>query len=205
MSLGDITVASNYLSGNKSIRVNNLVPSLAAFAGVPNQVQIYHAATLGLKSQTSGVYSITSAGGNLISGLTFLSGTDGPWVAGDLVVLQFALPATGLELDQYASKITSDTAVSNTFTCDLSVSNWHTCTLGASSTIAVSNGVNGQQFTVVLVQDGTGSRAVTWFSGIKWAGGSPPTLTTTINKADIFTFKQTAAGAYYGMVAGQNF
>lgn len=51
----------------------------------------------------------------------------------------------------------------------------------------------------------TGTRTVTWFSGIKWAGGSAPTLTTTINKIDTIGIRVITAGsAYYGYVVGQN-
>jgi hypothetical protein len=46
--------------------------------------------------------------------------------------------------------------------------------------------------------------SVTWWSGIKWPGGTVPTLTATASKADIFTFIKTGAGAYYGFAAGQN-
>ena len=100
--------------------------------------------------------------------------------------------------------ITSDGDAS-TITFNLATSNWHTVTLGGNRTLALSNAVVGQQFTLILVQDGSGSRTVTWFSTIKWAGGTAPTLTTTLNKADIFTFKCYGSGTYYGMIAGQNF
>ena len=47
-----------------------------------------------------------------------------------------------------------------------------------------------------VVQDGTGSRTITTYNAysptatitIKWAGGSAPTLTTTLNKIDVLTF-----------------
>jgi hypothetical protein len=114
------------------------------------------------------------------------------------------LPTTALEIDQCQSVITSDNDGA-TITFNLATSNWHTVTIVGNRTLALSNPVTGQQFTLVLVQDGTGSRTVTWFSTIKWAGGTAPTLTTTAGKADIFTFKCYGSGTYYGMVAGQNF
>jgi hypothetical protein len=55
-----------------------------------------------------------------------------------------------------------------------------------------------------IKQDATGSRTVTWFSGITWAGGSAPTLTTTANKTDSFGFQQISSGAYLGFVIAQN-
>lgn len=80
----------------------------------------------------------------------------------------------------------------------------HKVTLGGARTLAISNGIVGQVFIIDLIQDGTGSRTVTWFSTIKWAGGTVPTLTTTANKIDSFGFIVTSAGNYQGYVIGQN-
>jgi hypothetical protein len=113
------------------------------------------------------------------------------------------LPSTGLVVNQHTSLITADTDAA-TITFNLAVSDWHTVTLAGNRILAISNEGTNQQFTIVLVQDATGSRTVTWWSGIKWAGGPAPVLTTTAGKADVFTFKQLSAGAYYGFVAGQS-
>ncbi len=114
--------------------------------------------------------------------------------------------STGISINQHIGIITTDTPGS-TITFDLSVTDWHSVTLGAgsgagNSTLALSNPTTGQQFTIRLVQDGTGSRTVTWFSGIKWPGGTVPTLSTAINKIDVFTFKCTGSGAYDGFTCG---
>ena len=60
-----------------------------------------------------------------------------------------------------------------------------------------------QQFTLIIIQGGSGSYTVT-FSGmtIKWPGGAAPTLTTAVGGIDVLTFKQISAGNYYGFVAG---
>lgn len=91
-----------------------------------------------------------------------------------------------------------------TITFDLDEANIHTVTLGGNRTLAISNEDAGQAFVIRLAQDGTGSRTVTWFSTIKWAGGSAPTLTTTASKADVFGFICTSSGNYDGYVIGQN-
>ena len=98
-----------------------------------------------------------------------------------------------------------------TVTCDLNSGNVHTVTLGGNRIIALTNATVGQKFMTRLVQDGTGSRTVTWFNTIKWAGGSAPTLTTTADKADILGFLCTAvsgassqSGSFDGFVVGQN-
>ena len=91
-----------------------------------------------------------------------------------------------------------------TVTFDLDVANTHSVTLGGNRTLALSNSDAGQKFIIRLTQDGTGSRTVTWFSTIKWAGGVAPTLTTTANKTDVFGFICTSAGNYDGFVVGYN-
>ena len=92
-----------------------------------------------------------------------------------------------------------------TATLDLSLANEHRITMPAGNiTIALSNDTNGQKFIVSITQDGTGSRTVTWFSTIKWAGGSVPTLTTTASKRDTFGFIRTGSGTYDGFIIGQN-
>lgn len=92
-----------------------------------------------------------------------------------------------------------------TATLDLSLGNNHEITMPAGNiTIAISNETDGQYFTIDITQDGTGSRTVTWFSTIKWADGSAPTLTTTANKRDSFGFKVTGTDTYDAFVIGQN-
>lgn len=87
---------------------------------------------------------------------------------------------------------------------DLSTS-LHQMTLTANITsMTVTNETVGQTFVIRLVQGGSGSYTASWFTTVKWAGGSTPTLTTTVGKADVFGFIVTSAGNYDGFVIGQN-
>jgi hypothetical protein len=96
-------------------------------------------------------------------------------------------------------------SASGTATLDLSLSNQHYITMPAGNiTIALSNATVNQIFLVTITQDSGGSRTVTWFSTIRWAGGSAPTLTTTASKRDVFGFIRTGSGTYDGFVVGQN-
>lgn len=96
-------------------------------------------------------------------------------------------------------------AGSATATLDLALSNQHDIQMPAGNiTIALSNDTNNQIFMVNITQDGGGSRTVTWFTTIRWAGGAAPTLTTTGNKRDSFGFRRTGSGTYDGFVIGQN-
>ena len=91
-----------------------------------------------------------------------------------------------------------------TDTFDLSLGNVFHTTLGGNRTLALSNPTDNQIFTLILKQDATGSRTVTWWAGIVWVGGVTPTLTTAVNKRDIFTFIVESTGVYLGFVSGQN-
>lgn len=90
-----------------------------------------------------------------------------------------------------------------TITFNLRKSPSHKVTLGGNRTLALVESHSGQAFDILLTQDGTGSRTVTWWSGITWAGGSAPTLSTTAGKSDWFGFRQSSTGAYIGCVIGQ--
>ena len=60
-------------------------------------------------------------------------------------------------------------------------------------------------FTLVIKQDSSGNRAVTYPSSVKWAGGTRPTLTGTANSIDVFTFITYDQGTTYnGFTAGLN-
>jgi len=99
--------------------------------------------------------------------------------------------------------VTSDSDAA-TITFDMTSSNLHTVTLGGNRTLAVSNVSVGQWFYIRLLQDGSGSRTVTWFSTIKWPGATAPTLTTTANRVDSFAFFCTSSGNYDGYIVGIN-
>lgn len=95
-------------------------------------------------------------------------------------------------------------AGAGTTTLDLSKGNEHVVTMPANTqTLAISNGTVGQKF-IVDINNVTSQGALTWFTTIRWAGGSAPTLTGTNGKRDSFGFKVTGDGTYDGFVVGQN-
>jgi hypothetical protein len=105
----------------------------------------------------------------------------------------------------YQIPITSSPGAGGTATIDLSQGNEFRVTMPAgNATIAVSNANNGQRFIVSITQDSGGSRTVTWFTTIRWANGTAPTLTTTANKRDTFGFICTGTNTYDGYIIGQN-
>ncbi len=90
-----------------------------------------------------------------------------------------------------------------TVTFNLDSGNIQQVTLGGNRTLALSNENDHQTFMIILIQDGTGSRTVTWWSGIKWQDNVDPTLDTAAGGVDAFGFIRTASGAYLGFPMGQ--
>ena len=65
-------------------------------------------------------------------------------------------------------------------------------TLGANRTLAAPSGTSpaaGQFIALTVIQDGTGSRTLTWNATYEFTEDTAPTLTTTANKGDLFIFK----------------
>jgi hypothetical protein len=76
-----------------------------------------------------------------------------------------------------------------TITADLAVANNFSVTLGGNRTLAnPSNQTAGQSGTIVITQDGTGSRALYYGSNWKFPGGTPPTLTTAASSVDVIAY-----------------
>ena len=63
-------------------------------------------------------------------------------------------------------------------------------TLGGNRTLgAASGGVAGAFVSLLIIQDGTGSRTVSFNAAYEFAEDTAPTLTTTASKGDLFVFR----------------
>lgn len=76
-------------------------------------------------------------------------------------------------------------------------------TLTGNATITMPSASAGKSFIIMLKQDGTGSRTVTW-STVTWPSGTAPTITSTASKQDIFSFFSDGTN-WYGATIGQNY
>ena len=86
--------------------------------------------------------------------------------------------------------------------------NVQTFTMTGNCTFTMPSGAGlqaGSSITLILTQDGTGSRTGT-FTGVKWAGGTAVTLTTTattgIDIITFYTFNGGASPVWYGFASG---
>ena len=72
-----------------------------------------------------------------------------------------------------------------TITPDFGANQNFTVTLAGNRTLAnPSNKVVGQTGSIFIVQDGTGSRTLSYGTDYEFAGGTAPTLTTTASAVD---------------------
>ena len=63
-------------------------------------------------------------------------------------------------------------------------------TIAGNRTIgAASGGVAGAFISLLIIQDGTGSRTMSWNAAYEFKDDTAPTLTTTANKGDLFVFR----------------
>lgn len=63
-------------------------------------------------------------------------------------------------------------------------------TLAGNRTLnAPTNGTTGQFISILVIQDSTGSRTLTWNAVYEFASDTAPTLTTTANLGDVFVFR----------------
>jgi hypothetical protein len=76
-----------------------------------------------------------------------------------------------------------------TITPDFDDNNNFSVTLGGNRTLAnPSNITAGQSGVIVVTQDSTGSRTLSFGSNFKFAGGTAPTLTTTASAVDVIAY-----------------
>jgi len=63
-------------------------------------------------------------------------------------------------------------------------------TLGGNRTMAApTNGSTGQFASIIVIQDGTGTRTLTWNAVFEFKDDAAPTLTSTGGKGDLFVFQ----------------
>ena len=77
-----------------------------------------------------------------------------------------------------------------TVTWDASTQDVCKLTLGGNRTMAApTNNTTGQFISILVIQDGTGSRTLTWNAVFEFATDTAPTLTTTASLGDVFVFR----------------
>ncbi|CAB4126713.1 Collagen triple helix repeat [uncultured Caudovirales phage] len=122
------------------------------------------------------------------SGISGYSGTIGSTTGSGAVVLQTTPSITTPVITGYTETAPSIANSSTAVTLSLSSGTVLSYTLTGNCTFTMPTATSGTSFIVKLIQDGTGSRTAT-FTGVKWPGGTAPTITTTATTGlDILSF-----------------
>jgi len=111
-----------------------------------------------------------------------------------------------VEAGTFTNGYTEEVNTANTstaYTISLADGSFQVLTLTGNATITMPTATAGRSFILLLKQDGTGSRTVTW-STVKWPGGTAPTVTSTASKQDIYSFFADGTN-WYGTTVGQNY
>ena len=97
---------------------------------------------------------------------------------------------TSAKLNYTESTLTDQATV----TWDASTQDVCKLTLGGNRTLAApTNSTTGQFISILVIQDGTGSRTITWNAVYEFASDTAPTLTTTANLGDVVLFRYNGA------------
>jgi hypothetical protein len=110
----------------------------------------------------------------------------------------------GLPVETKATPVIS----AGTLTLNLAAATFFYVTLNAITSVVFSSPPASPKvfsFTLQLVANGN-AYAVTWPASVRWGASGEPTLTTTNNKIDTFTFFTHDGGNnWFGFISGQNF
>jgi len=181
----DQNFATTITLGNTAIQLGNTVTTLnnMTFANVtitsvgttfPNNYLANSSVTLGNTSVSLG--STASNVGNLtLINTTVTNYTETPYTANSSTAITLALTNGTFQI----------------------------VTLTGNATITMPTATSGKSFLLLLKQDGTGGRTVTW-STVKWPGNTAPTITSTASRQDIFSFFADGTN-WYGVTVSQNY
>lgn len=88
-----------------------------------------------------------------------------------------------------------------TITIDATLSNVFQVTLGGNRTFAApTTPLNAQTVNVLIRQDATGSRTITWDAAFTWPGGVVPTLSSAANAVDLLSMQYDPPAAKWRAV-----
>ena len=210
-----LTVSSNHQQFFTGTTTQTIVLPVTSTLALGVGYSIENNSTGTLTVQSSGANTITTipAGVTTLFTCILTSGTTA--ASWDYDQIGFGtITGTGANVLGTAPTITNPTVTnyvettysansSTAITLDLANGTVQIITLTGNATITMPTATAGKSFIILLKQDATGSRSVTW-STVKWAGGTAPTITATASRQDIFSFFADGTN-WYGTTIGLNY
>ena len=206
-----VPVNTNLVSGELALNITDEklyfknaggTVKLLASNGATTNVATFSAGTTGFTPSTATSGAVTLAGtlavANGGTGVALSTGTVSVVLSTTPTITTPVLtnPTITAYLETAPAIANSSTAV----TLALASGTVLSYTLTGNCTFTMPATTNGTSFIVRLIQDATGGRTAT-FTGVKWPGGTVPTITTTASTGvDIISFV-CIASVWYGNAA----
>ena len=169
--------------------------------GTPTSGTLTNATGLPISTGVSGLgtgvatFLTTPSSANLISVVSDETGSG-------LLVFNNTPALTNPTVTNYVETLHSANT-STAITVSLANGTVQNLTLTGSATITMPTAVAGKSFIMILSQDATGGRTVTW-STVVWPSATAPTITSTASKKDIYSFFSDGT-SWFGVTVGQNY
>jgi hypothetical protein len=181
--------------GDISVGSGNGYKIYFPYGATPNNAHVINASgalglstNLGTTPATSGTTGYGTSGQPLLSGGSSAAPTWGTVTGTGAFVLTSAPAISNPTITAYLETAPTLTNSSTAVTLSLSSGTVLSYTLTGNCTFTMPTATSGTSFILKLIQDGTGSRTAT-FTGVKWPGGTAPTITTTASTGlDILSF-----------------
>jgi hypothetical protein len=202
VNLSFLAVSGNWNSAYSTVQANSA--SWAIDSTTDTGVRALTSNWVGGKSAYTTVQNNSS---NWSSVYTTVYNNSASYVTTSFVNGKF-LPLSGGAIGVVTETKATPTISTNTLTLDLATASLFYVNLNAAiTTFTLTNVPTSPKvfsFTLQFVADGT-ARTVTWPTGTRWSGGTGPTITSTANKVDTFTFLTHDGGAnWFAYTSNQN-
>ena len=129
-------------------------------------------------------------------------GTTGDDVDGTPLIIQWVYSVSVSVIGAASTVGIQDLTDSSTIDWTLDHTKTASVTLGGNRTISnPSGGIDGGTYKIIITQDSTGNRIVTWGSDFNWGDAGSPTLSTGSNDSDILTFIRVGGEMWFMNIA----